>query len=331
MRRYRDYRSFLEETYGKKVYRIGVDGGFSCPNRDKEGRGGCIYCDGTGSKAAYQRREESDLAGTRFNEKASERLLLSSLSLKERECAIRDQIARGKEFVMRRYGAEAFGLYFQAWTNTYAPVEELRDLYGDALSTGTYVEFIVSTRPDEIDGQKADMLASFQNKDRKVWVELGLQSANDRTLSAINRGHDVACWQRACRLLHQKGLSVCVHVIFGLPGEGRDDYLHTAQVIARAGVEAVKIHNLDICGGTALLDRFLDGEISVPSAERHLESVVLFLRHIPSTVVVERLLCETPSHRLASPVSFGNKNRFLSQLEEMMEAQGVAQGDLYEG
>lgn len=326
--RWRTYRSYLEETYGQAVWRIGVDGGFSCPNRRSDGGGGCVYCDGTGSKAAYQRREESGMQPL-FNEEVSEQVLLHQGSLSLRADSIKAQIARGKEFLVRRYKAGLFSVYFQAWTNTYAPLEDLKYLYDAALDAlPESKELIVSTRPDEIDEAKADLLASYRQRTDRVWVELGLQSANDETLKKINRGHDAACYRRAADLLHKKGISVCTHVILGLPGESTADYIHTAKVVGEARSEAVKIHNLHIPGGTDLYDAFMDGEASAPCQRRHLQATLVFLRHIPKDMVVERLLAETPRHRLASPRDFGSKNEFIQKLEELMEGEGAWQGDL---
>lgn len=329
MKRWNTYRTYLMRCYGGSVYRIGVDGGFSCPNRRSDGSGGCAYCDATGSKAAYLRPEESG-AGFSFDESISERVLLYRLPLAERLASIKAQVARGRAFVARRYKAEMYSIYFQAWTNTYAPVAQLKLLYDTALDAlPESRELIVSTRPDEIDEEKAELLASYQGRVKKVWVELGLQSANDGTLCRINRGHDVACYERACDLLHAKGVSVSTHIILGLPGEGLEDYLHTARVVASVGSEALKIHNLDITGGTALYDDFMEGEVSAPSMVRHLENTVEVLRHIPSDVVIQRLVAETPRHRLAAPRDFGEKNLFLSKLQQRMERLDAWQGDLY--
>lgn len=328
MERWNTYRRYLEENYGGSVYRIGIDGGFSCPNRHDDGSGGCTYCDATGSKATYLRPEECG-AGFSFDERISEQVLLYRLPLVRRLASIRAQVARGKEFVTRRYQARKYSIYFQAWTNTYAPPAELRLLYDTALDAlGESQELIVSTRPDEIDEKRADLLASYQGRVHRVWVELGLQSANDETLRRINRGHDVACYQRACDLLHARGVHVSTHIILGLPGEGLKDYLHTAKVIGDARSEALKIHNLDIVGGTAMYDDFMEGEISAPSMRRHLENTLEVLRHVPEKVVIQRLVAETPLHRLASPRDFGPKNRFFNLLQEQMERLDAWQGDL---
>lgn len=328
-KRYLAYRDWLTARYGAPVWRVGVDGGFSCPNRNGDGSGGCAYCDGTGSKAAYLRVEESG-AGDRFLPESGDRVLLRQLPLADRIDAIRAQVARGREFLERRYRARLFSVYFQAWTNTFAPVPVLRSLYDAALDAcpGS-VELIVSTRPDEIDADKARLLASYRERVRCVWVELGLQSANDRTLEAIGRGHDCASYRRACDLLHRYGMAVSTHIILGLPGEGMEDWLHTARVVGEAGSEALKIHNLDIVGGTRLYDGFMEGEVSAPSMARHLEGTVAVLRHIPSGVVIQRLIAETPRHRLAAPRDFGPKNRFLEALDRRMEELDAREGDLW--
>ncbi|MFA6844395.1 MAG: TIGR01212 family radical SAM protein [Sphaerochaetaceae bacterium] len=328
--RYRSYGAFLKETYGQKVYRVGVDGLFGCPNRRSDGSGGCTYCDGTGSKAAYQRQEESSFNHLSiFNDQVSQDVLWHNSSIEERCSSIARQIEKGSEFVHRRYHANLLSLYFQAWTNTFGTVETLRKLYDSALSCGSFTELIVSTRPDCIDHEKAELLASYQGKVQKVWVELGLQSADDRTLASINRGHDSHCYLQAAKLLHEEGVLVCTHVILGLPGESYEQFSHTAALLNEAGSEAVKIHNLDICGGTALLDDFLQGEMGVPSMKRHIEACIFFLRRLREDMVIQRFLCETPLHRLAAPRDFGDKNNFLLSLEGEMQRRNVFQGDLY--
>lgn len=311
------------------MYRIGVDGLFSCPNRKTDGSGGCAYCDGTGSKAAYLRPEGTLSHSDQFDPQASTVVLFKRLPLQERIASINGQIRKGDEFVRRRYKAEQVSLYFQAWTNTYGTVGELKALYDAALGQLPFCEFIVSTRPDQIDEEKATLLGSYLGNVRRVWVELGLQSGNDQTLRRINRGHTVKQYLDAADLLHRHGIMVSTHVILGLPGEGFDDFVRTAEVVGKACGEAVKIHNLDICGGTALYDWFLEGEIAVPSESRHLEATELFLRHLPPDVLIQRFLCETPSHRLAAPRHFCVKNEFVVALTEKMERDGVFQGDLY--
>ena len=162
-----------------------------------------------------------------------------------------------------------------------------------------------------------------------IWVELGLQSGSDETLRRIGRGHDVASYIDAAERLHRAGINVSTHIIIGLPGEGREDYERTAKVVGAAGSEGVKIHNLHIAGGTRMADEYLEGLVTASSEERYLEDAELVLRLLSPDTIIQRLVCETPAHRLIAPRSFPDKSRFLSHLKARMERRGTRQGDLY--
>lgn len=318
---WRTYSSYLKDKYGTSVYRIGVDGGFSCPNRDKNRHGGCAFCDGTGSIAVYQRTAESGYRRTAaFDKERADTILPRLLS-------IREQIERGMAFLKRRYGATLFSLSFQSWTNTYDSPENLKRIYDEALAVHPFKELLISTRPDTVPEDVLSLLESYITPERDVWVEFGLQSANDRTLQNINRGHDLASYMEATERAHSHNLKVATHVILGLPGEGREDFIKTAKAVNESGAEAVKIHNLHITGGTALADDYLSGTLTVMSEERTLESTELFLRHLREDIIIERLISETPYHRLLAPRVFPDKSKFLRRLEERMERNGSRQGD----
>ena len=323
--RWNNYREYLLKKYGTSLYRVGVDGGFSCPNRTKERQGGCTFCDGTGSIAVYQRTSESAFRhDSSFDEGVSEEVLLRFQS-------IENQINKGLEFIHRRYKAKLAALYFQSWTNTYDTAENLKRIYDMALSSGDFSEFIVSTRPDCVEDDIADLLAGYITKDREVWVELGLQSASDETLRRINRGHTLSDYVKCMERLHKRGIKVCTHVILGLPGEGREDFIKTAKVLNETGSEGVKIHNLHIPGGTKMAEEYLEGEITSWSTERYMNEVEYFLRLLNPEMIIERLVCETPSHRLMAPRHFMDKSLFLRTLSDKMEKDNTRQGDLYEG
>ena len=323
--RWNNYREYLLKKYGTSLYRVGVDGGFSCPNRTKERQGGCTFCDGTGSIAVYQRTSESAFRhDSSFDEGVSEEVLLRFQS-------IENQIKKGLEFIHRRYKAKLAALYFQSWTNTYDTAENLKRIYDMALSSGDFSEFIVSTRPDCVEDDIADLLAGYITKDREVWVELGLQSASDETLRRINRGHTLSDYVKCMERLHKRGIKVCTHVILGLPGEGREDFIKTAKVLNETGSEGVKIHNLHIPGGTKMAEEYLEGEITSWSTERYMNEVEYFLRLLNPEMIIERLVCETPSHRLMAPRHFMDKSLFLRTLNDKMEKDNTRQGDLYEG
>lgn len=328
-RRWRDYGEYLKKRYGQRVYRIGIDAGFSCPNRDADRRGGCIYCDAKGSVAAYQRRDESQFGRTSgFVEEIDETGPTGAPpTMGERKESISRQIERGSRYLDSRYPRTGRSVYFQAFTSTYDDIDVLRQLYDHALAGGTYRELIVSTRPDCVGDDVIALLSSYRQKVDAVWVELGLQSGNDATLRWIGRGHTVADFTDACIRLHKSGLEVCAHVILGLPGESSDEILRTAQVVAHSHPQAIKIHNLHVVAGTRLYDLYREGKVSVGGMERHLEQTILLLRNIPSDIIIQRFVSDTPGHRLAAPRDFGGKEAFVSALASEMACLDAWQGD----
>lgn len=325
---YRSYARHLGSVYDSRVYRIGIDGFFSCPNRDS-GKGGCAYCDGRGGSAVYHRGEEHHLSRLGYSEQNPPRTYeLADLSVAQRITNIVAQIKRGKAFIRHRYKTERYSLYFQSYTSTLDSIENLKAMYDAALEEGPFVELIVSTRPDCLSNQVVDLLASYTTRVAKVWVEVGLQSAKQQSLDLIGRNHDIDCYIRAVDSLHLRGIGVCTHVMFGLPYEKRADYLATATLVNAVHSDAVKLHNLHVCVGTRLQDWYRQGEVSVASLARHVSDCIFFLRHLDRTVVIERLLCETPSHRRVAPHSFVDKHQFLALLADEMQSHGWVQGDL---
>ncbi len=206
VKRYNDYNGYLKELFGHRVQKISIDAGLGCPNRDGGLSGnGCIYCDSKGSGSGAKV----------INDKS-----------------IEEQVSRGIEWAKKRYGAEKYIAYFQSYTNTNAPVGVLRDLYCRALSFDGIVGLSVGTRPDCIDREKIEMLESFSQR-YHVWVEYGLQSCHNKTLEAINRGHNVDAFTHAVNLTSGYDIKICAHVILGLPGETRDMMLETARFLSR--------------------------------------------------------------------------------------------------
>ncbi len=336
---YRSYSSSLIEKHGHRVFRVGVDAGFSCPNRcGEKGTGGCVYCDSQGARAAYLRTNESGFRHDSGFEAGIDEALcdvqedgrLVDVRLQNLQ-NIRSQIERGRRFIESRYNVSHFALYLQSFSNTFAPVERLRAVYDYALGNYDWEGFIVSTRPDCLDEEKLSLLESYRPRCGEVCVELGLQSGSDRILKSMHRGHDVQCFKDACAAVKAHGLELCVHVLTGFPSEGLAELDETIAVLNEVKPNAMKIHNLNIASGTALYDSYLEGEISAPCMTRHIATVIYILRRIPASVVIERLVCETPSHRLASPRAFADKNTFLRALESRMRELGAVQGDLYEG
>jgi radical SAM protein (TIGR01212 family) len=314
-RGFRGYAEYLRAKYGAPAFRVAVDAGFGCPNRGPDrGRPGCLYCDERGALAPYQ--QAADAAGRA----GSERL-----------ASIRRQIERGTAFLRRRYGAQIFLLYLQAFSNTHAPAAELEEVYDFALGCGEFRELIVSTRPDCVDPQRAELLARYRRRGLEVWVELGLQSGCDATLARVRRGHTVADFLRAFRLLREAGLKLAVHLIFGLPGEGLEQILDTVHLVAGLEPEGVKIHNLHVPRGSPLAAEYLAGELAVPCAARHLEYVLRALELLPPRTLILRLTCDTPGGRLAAPRGFVPKAAFYHQVRSALAARATSQGRLWEG
>ncbi len=323
------YKQYLTSRYGRAVYRVSVDGGFSCPNRNPDGSGGCSYCDELGSVAVYQRTMEADLARSSSGVKWIEETSLpvrhpSSLDL--RKLKIKEQVEEGIKFLKRRYGAEYFILYFQAFTGTFGPVKELKELYDYGLSLADFKELVVATRPDCVSPAVADLLSSYRRDGFDVWVELGLQSSSDITLARINRGHTRARFEKAFFLLREKGIKITVHLIFGLPGENRREIMDSIDYIADIKPDGLKIHNLHVPVRTQMFDEYMMGELTVPSGFRHLSYTIEALERLPGDIIIHRLTCDTPDHRLGAPRTFFKKGSFLNHLKNRMRELESFQG-----
>lgn len=325
------YKDYLIDRYGFPVYRIGVDGGFSCPNRSADRKGGCVFCDSLGASAVYARSKESGFTRRSGFETSPPQTdsVFAGLSLQQRMESVRKQIERGKEFIRRRYGSNEVSLYYQAYSNTYGPLDEMEALFRDSISHGPFYELIVSTRPDCLGDDVLKRLCLLKNETIDVSLEMGLQSGSDRILGLMNRGHSVGCWKDSVNRASDKGLRVCSHVILGFPSETRTDIDMTIKAVNSSPVSALKIHNLHITSQSRLLFDYFGGEITASSTARYLQSVVYFLRRIRPDIVIERLMCETPAHRLAAPRSFPDKTGFLMELERMMNQANAVQGDMY--
>jgi uncharacterized protein len=298
---YLTYSRYLRQRHGRAVHRVAVDAGFGCPNRDCGRAGaGCSYCDADGSRAPY-------VSGT-----------------------LERQVREGISYYRRRHGDGGYILFFQAYSNTNAPVEELRRVYDAGLGMADFLGLNVATRPDCIDDEKADLLSSYAERGLEVWVELGLQSADDETLGRIGRGHTAAEFVRAFEILRRRRLKIAAHLIFGLPGEGRQKILATMGFLGRLRPDGVKIHNLHVPRETLIAREYQKGEMQVPSARQHMEYVIAAIERLPPETVIMRLTCDTPRERLAAPRNFQPKEQFLSTLEREMRARGARQGRLFE-
>ena len=302
MKRYRDFNTYLREQFGERVQRISLDAGLGCPNRDGTvSTGGCIFCDGRGSgTGAFSEDRES----------------------------IAQQISRAKGFIQKRYKAHKFIAYFQSFTNTYAPATHLKRLYDEALNHPDMVGLSVGTRPDCVDEEILEVIGAYR-KDHLVWMEYGLQSAHDKTLQIINRGHSVECFERAVRLAHNVDLNVCAHVILGLPGENRRMMLETAQFIADLPVQGVKIHLLYVIRGTPLARLYEKGTFRCLERDEYANLVVDFLELLPPRVVIQRLTGDPGKSDLIGPDWAVQKMENLRTIQNMLERRETWQGRLY--
>jgi radical SAM protein (TIGR01212 family) len=299
---FNNYSNYLIKKYGRKAFRVSIDIGLSCPNRGKDRTNpGCIYCDGNGARATYL----------------------------DKSVEIKEQVERGVSFLKKRYNAEIFLLYIQAFSGTYGETEELKEIYDYCLSLGDFREIIVSTRPDCIDEEKAEMLSSYREKGLDVWVELGLQSSHDRTLERINRGHTLRDYEIAFKLLRSKGIKLITHLIFGLPDEDEKDMLESVKYLAAMHPEGIKIHNLHVPFNTPLFDEYLAGELSVPCGKRHISYLVKAIELIPDDIVIMRVTCDTPDKRRAAPKRDLRKGEIYSLLSKAMIKKDTWQGKYY--
>ncbi len=302
MKRYRDFNTYLREQFGERVQRISLDAGLGCPNRDGTvSTGGCIFCDGRGSGTG---------------------------ALTENRTPISQQIEKAKGFIRKRYNSRKFIAYFQSFSNTYAPVPHLKQLYDEALGHSDMVGLSIGTRPDCVNKEMIKMISAYR-KNHLVWMEYGLQSAHDQTLSAINRGHFVACFERAVRLSREFGLNVCAHVILGLPGENRSMILETARFLADLPVQGVKIHSLYVIRGTPLAEQYQRGEYRPLKRDEYAGLVVDVLERLHPDMVIQRLTGDPGKSDLLAPDWTLRKMENLKCIQDILERRETWQGRLY--
>ena len=297
---YNLFSAHLKELFGVRVHKISVDAGFGCPNRGGVRElPGCLFCDPGGSGAVGI----------------------------DRRLGVAAQLAAGKEVMTRKYRAAKFMAYFQPFSNTFAPPEELRKLYDEALAVPDVVGLAVGTRPDCLDQEVLELLAEYHRR-TYFWLELGLQSRHDRTLARLRRGHDYACFLRAFEAATARGLRVCVHLIIGLPGEGREELLATVAEMARLQVDGIKLHLLHVLDGTPLGELYRQGEIAVLRQEEYVGLVADVLERLPAPTLIHRLTGDGPRAALLAPLWSLNKWEVLNAIDAELARRGSVQGCL---
>jgi radical SAM protein (TIGR01212 family) len=297
-RRWYPFSRFLRARFGGRVWRVTVDAGFTCPNVDGTvTTGGCVYCDNR-SFSPNRRLPRTD---------------------------VRTQVRRGVEALVRRTGAERFIAYFQAATNTHAPVDRLRRLYDAALEHPRVVGLAVGTRPDTVPDPVLDLLREYA-RDRYVCLELGLQSKHDRSLDWMNRGHHFDAFVDAVARAEGRGLDLCAHVILGLPGESQVDMLETADALAALPIGGVKIHNLHVVRGTPMEAMYHAGTVPMLTRNEYVAVVCDFLERLPADVVIHRLNGDAPPDYLVAPAWCLQKGALLAAIDAELMRRDSWQG-----
>ena len=302
-KRYQTYEFFLRKTYGEKVAKLSLDGGFICPNIDGRcGRGGCIYCSGRGS---------GDFAG------------LPSMT-------IAAQIAAQKKAVSAKWQVQKYIAYFQAHTNTYAPLPVLRESFEEALGQDGIVGLNIATRADCLPPDVLEYLAALAER-TDLTLELGLQSSDDRTAKRINRGHDFACFCDAVKRIRAASdrIRICVHLIFGLPGESEETMMQTVRDTAKLHPDQVKLHLLHVLRGTVLADWYEQDLYQPLERETYIRLLADALELLPPDAVIGRLTGDGKRSDLLAPLWSLKKTTVVNDLDKLLYARGSWQGKRY--
>lgn len=287
---YLSFNKYLKDKFGQKVYKISLDGGFTCPNRDgKTGTRGCIFCSKGGS---------GDFA-------------------ENKDMSITEQIESGKKKVEKKIKSGKYIAYFQAFTNTYAPVETLRQKYEEAINHPDIVALSIATRPDCL-GDDVLRLLDEMNKIKPVFVELGLQTIHQKSAKYIRRGYDLSVYDKAVRDLKKIGVNVVVHVILGLPNESENDMLETVKYVCESGANGIKLQLLHVIDGTDLAKDYEKGLFKTLEFDEYVNLIVKCVKIIPKDIVIHRLTGDGAKKDLIAPLWSADKKRVLNAINKAL-------------
>ncbi len=287
---YLSFNKYLKDKFGQKIYKISLDGGFTCPNRDgKTGTRGCIFCSKGGS---------GDFA-------------------ESREMSITEQIENGKKRVEKKIKSGKYIAYFQAFTNTYAPVEMLRQKYEEAINHPDIVALSIATRPDCL-GDDVLRLLDEMNKIKPVFVELGLQTIHQKSAKYIRRGYDLSVYDKAVRDLKKIGVNVVVHVILGLPNESENDMIETVKYVCESGANGIKLQLLHVIDGTDLAKDYEKGLFKTLEFDEYVNLIVKCVKIIPKDIVIHRLTGDGAKKDLIAPLWSADKKRVLNAINKAL-------------
>lgn len=295
---YNDYGNWIRQQFPYRVQKISIDAGFSCPNRDgKISHGGCTFCDNRTFNPAYCQPSKT----------------------------IAQQISEGKQFFARKYPGMKYLAYFQAYSNTYAPLDTLRKRYEEALSESDVVGIVIGTRPDCIDNDVLDYL-EWLNRETFMTVEYGIESVSDRTLHRVNRGHNFECSRMAITRTHERGILTGAHIILGLPGESADENVAQAKVVSQLPIDILKLHQLQIIRGTELATEYEQEHFPLYTADEYIDLCRRYIECLRPDIILERFVSQSPADMLVAP-KWGLKNheftnRFVNYMKHMDSWQG---------
>lgn len=306
-RRYYSLDHYLKNQFGEKIYKLSLDGGMTCPNRDGSlGKRGCIFCSEGGSGEFASNRKDS----------------------------ITDQIEEAKSKVANKTKCSKFIAYFQAYTNTYAPIGYLREIFYEAINHTDIVALSIATRPDCLSDDVLELLSEL-NKIKPVWIELGLQTIHEKTADFIRRGYHLNCFEKAVKDLSRINIDIIVHLIIGLPymdnqkilTESRDDILETIEYLSKLPIRGVKLQLLHVLKGTDLADH-LTG-LETLSFEDYINMVILCIEHLPERIVIHRITGDGPKALLLAPMWSTNKKKTLNTINQELKLRNTWQGKYF--
>ena len=302
--RYNSASEYYKKIFNRRVQKISIDAGFTCPNRDgKKSIGGCIYCNNETFKPFYCNPQKS----------------------------IKQQLTEGIEFFSKKYKTLDFLAYFQAFSNTYAPLNKLKEMYSEAISVKGIIGLVIATRPDCVDEQILDYLAELSKK-HFVQIEFGVETTNNQTLKRINRHHTFEETQKALSLTAERNINTGIHLIMGLPNESREEMLNRASVISELKFSLLKLHQLQIVKNTILENDFLHipSDYQLFNLDEYINFSVEFLRRLSPQIIVERFTSESPAGLLIAPKWGKIKNfEIVHKIEKRLEEINAKQGDLF--
>ena len=297
-RRYHSLDHYLKQTFGEKLYKLSLDGGMTCPNRDgRLSYGGCIFCSANGS---------GDFSAPVCS-------------------GVNDQIEFARKMISDKYNGNRYIAYFQSFTNTYAPVGRLRELFEPVIRRDDIAVLDIATRPDCLEAEKTELIGSLA-KIKPVWVELGLQTSDDETARIINRCYPTKQYDTAVKRLHEVGAKVITHMIIGLPGEDREDMINTAKHIADCGSDGIKLQLMHILSGTVLAEMYSRGEFSALSEEEYIDLVCDIISVLPEEMVIHRLTGDGSKDKLIAPLWSCDKRRVLNRINHALKEKDIIQG-----